>query len=109
MNVNMIISCYDEIKLRYLLGVKVNEGDWLTLTYLQITKAAADDYNRGRSYLIDLASREGVQLFEDIGEAVECAIDSLPERCSVTPVSRAGTPQKISRPNTPVKMRNPTL
>lgn len=100
MNVNMIISCCDEIKLRYLLGVKVNEGDWLTLTYLQITKAAADDYNRGRSYLIDLASREGVQLFEDIGEAVECAIDSLPERCSVTPVSRAGTPQKISRPNT---------
>lgn len=75
----------------------------------KITKAAADDYNRGRSYLIDLASREGVQLFEDIGEAVECAIDSLPERCSVTPVSRAGTPQKISRPNTPVKMRNPTL
>lgn len=109
MNVNMIISCYDEIKLRYLLGMKVNESDWLTLTYLQITKAAADDYNRGRSYLIDLASREGVQLFEDISEAVECAIDSLPERCSVTPVSRAGTPQKISRPNTPVKMRNPPL
>ncbi|XP_022327865.2 uncharacterized protein LOC111127124 isoform X1 [Crassostrea virginica] len=75
----------------------------------KITKAAADDYNRGRSYLIDLASREGVQLFEDIGEAVECAIDSIPERGSFTPVSRAGTPQKISRPSTPVKMRNPTL
>ncbi|XP_062619159.1 uncharacterized protein LOC134280725 isoform X2 [Saccostrea cucullata] len=75
----------------------------------KITKAAADDYNRGRSYLIDLASREGVQLFEDISEAVDCAIDSLPERCSMTSVSRAGTPQKISRPNTPVKIRSPVL
>ncbi|XP_048776733.2 uncharacterized protein LOC125680942 isoform X1 [Ostrea edulis] len=75
----------------------------------KITKAAADDYNRGRSYLIDLASREGIQLFEDITEAVECAIDSLPERTSMSTVSRAGTPQKNSRPNTPVKIRNSTL
>jgi hypothetical protein len=32
------------------------------------------DYNRGRVYLNDLARREGVPVFEEVKEAVDCAI-----------------------------------
>ena len=39
------------------------------------------DYNRGRDYLCDLASREGVQLFDDVTEAVNCAISLLTGDC----------------------------
>ncbi|KAJ8300792.1 hypothetical protein KUTeg_022311 [Tegillarca granosa] len=42
-----------------------------------ISEKGLKDYNRGRSYLMDLASREGIQLFEDIVEAVNCAISFL--------------------------------
>ena len=35
------------------------------------------DYNRGRDYLVDLASREGVPIFDDVTEAVLCAITLL--------------------------------
>ncbi|XP_052212460.1 probable Bax inhibitor 1 [Dreissena polymorpha] len=31
-----------------------------------------EDYNRGRQYLCDLASREGIPLFDDIQEAANC-------------------------------------
>ncbi|XP_076454700.1 uncharacterized protein LOC143289567 [Babylonia areolata] len=40
----------------------------------QLTDTALKDYNRGRAYLSDMASREGVPQFEDVAEAVECAI-----------------------------------
>jgi len=39
-----------------------------------ISKTAVKDYNRGRSYLSDFANREGVPVFEEIQEALECVI-----------------------------------
>ena len=39
-----------------------------------LSKAALKDYNRGRSYLSDFANREGVPVFEEIREAVECVL-----------------------------------
>ena len=47
----------------------------------QISKCAVKDYNRGRDYLCDLASREGVQLFDDVTEAINCAISLLTGEC----------------------------
>lgn len=40
-----------------------------------LTKAALKDYNRGRSYLSDLSNREGVPVFDNVTEAVQCVID----------------------------------
>jgi len=40
----------------------------------QLTVAAIKDYNRGRSYLIDLAKRQGVPVFTDIRAALECTV-----------------------------------
>jgi len=44
---------------------------------VQLSAPAIKDYNRGRNYLSDLANREGVPVFEDISEAMECVI----QRC----------------------------
>ena len=38
------------------------------------SKTAVKDYNRGRSYLSDFANREGVPVFDEIQEALECVI-----------------------------------
>ena len=35
------------------------------------------DYNRARCYLADLAEREGVPLYEDIGESVDALAQTL--------------------------------
>lgn len=43
----------------------------------QLTPSAMKDYNRGRNYLSDLANREGVPVFDEVHEAVECAV----QRC----------------------------
>ncbi|KAH8273991.1 hypothetical protein KR044_007260, partial [Drosophila immigrans] len=53
---------------------------------LQLTVAAIKDYNRGRSYLIDLAKRQGVPVFNDIQAALECTVAKVQtynnrERC----------------------------
>ncbi|XP_043070386.1 homeobox protein 5 isoform X2 [Drosophila grimshawi] len=40
----------------------------------KLTVAAIKDYNRGRSYLIDLAKRQGVPVFNDIQGALECTV-----------------------------------
>ncbi|XP_033150873.1 uncharacterized protein LOC117135056 isoform X1 [Drosophila busckii] len=40
----------------------------------KLTTAAIKDYNRGRSYLIDLAKRQGVPVFNDIQAALECTV-----------------------------------
>lgn len=40
----------------------------------RLSKAALKDYNRGRCYLSDFANREGVPVFEEVGEAVECVL-----------------------------------
>jgi len=41
---------------------------------------AIKDYNRGRSYLSDLANREGIPVHDQITEAVECVI----QKCKVS-------------------------
>ncbi|XP_016979647.1 uncharacterized protein LOC108044984 isoform X1 [Drosophila rhopaloa] len=40
----------------------------------KLTVAAIKDYNRGRSYLIDLAKRQGVPVFTDVRAALECTV-----------------------------------
>ncbi|EDV31821.1 uncharacterized protein Dana_GF14357, isoform F [Drosophila ananassae] len=40
----------------------------------KMTVAAIKDYNRGRSYLIDLAKRQGVPVFTDIQAALQCTV-----------------------------------
>lgn len=40
-----------------------------------LTKQALKDYNRGRSYLSDIANREGVPVFDNVSEAVQCVVD----------------------------------
>jgi hypothetical protein len=46
----------------------------VTIGREKLSKAALKDYNRGRSYLSDFANREGVPVFEEIGEAVQCVL-----------------------------------
>ncbi|XP_053402451.1 uncharacterized protein LOC123548397 isoform X2 [Mercenaria mercenaria] len=48
----------------------------------KLSEQSVKDYNRGRDYLCDLASREGVPLFEDIQEAANCVISLLTEQPS---------------------------
>lgn len=43
----------------------------------RLTPAAIKDYNRGRSYLIDLAKRQGVPVFNDLKSALECTIEKV--------------------------------
>uniref|UniRef100_A0A0K8UPS0 Raw n=1 Tax=Bactrocera latifrons TaxID=174628 RepID=A0A0K8UPS0_BACLA len=43
----------------------------------KLTPAAIKDYNRGRSYLIDLAKRQGVPVFSDLKAALECTVDKI--------------------------------
>lgn len=45
--------------------------------HFQLTPAAIKDYNRGRSYLIDLARRQEVPVFNDLKQAAECAIEKV--------------------------------
>ena len=43
----------------------------------QLTDYAVKDYNRARTYLADLANRDGIPVFSDIQEAVKCVTDKL--------------------------------
>ncbi|XP_055923882.1 uncharacterized protein LOC129954173 isoform X2 [Eupeodes corollae] len=43
----------------------------------ELTPTAIKDYNRGRSYLIDLAKRQGVPVFNDLKSALECTADKI--------------------------------
>uniref|UniRef100_A0A1I8PPY1 Raw n=1 Tax=Stomoxys calcitrans TaxID=35570 RepID=A0A1I8PPY1_STOCA len=43
----------------------------------KLTPTAIKDYNRGRSYLIDLAKRQGVPVFHDIKAALECTVEKI--------------------------------
>ena len=43
----------------------------------QLTDNAVDDYNRARTYLADLANRDGVPVLNDVDEAVNCAVKLL--------------------------------
>lgn len=43
----------------------------------QLTSSAIKDYNRGRTYLVDLAKRQGTPVFREIKDALNCAIDKV--------------------------------
>lgn len=47
------------------------------INLFQLTPAAIKDYNRGRSYLIDLAKRQDVPVFNDLTQTVVCAIEKI--------------------------------
>jgi hypothetical protein len=46
----------------------------------QLSKYATKDYNRGRSYLTDLARKDGVPVFDDLASALECVAKMCTER-----------------------------
>ena len=39
-----------------------------------LSPLAVKDYNRGRAYLSDCANREGIPVFDELQEALECVI-----------------------------------
>lgn len=45
-----------------------------------LSELALKDYNRGRSYLSDIANRVGVPVFDNVAEAVQCVVD----KCKIT-------------------------
>jgi len=51
-----------------------NIPEGASLDGIPATKSVLKDYNRGRAYLSDMANREGVPVFEDVAEAVECVL-----------------------------------
>lgn len=48
-----------------------------TIGHDLLTPSAIKDYNRGRSYLIDLAKRQEIPYFNEIQPALRCAIDKV--------------------------------
>lgn len=50
-------------------------SDGKTETWLSTD--AIKDYNRGRSYLSDLATKMGVPVFSDINESIQCCIEKI--------------------------------
>ncbi|XP_077535643.1 NDT-like domain-containing protein raw isoform X6 [Haemaphysalis longicornis] len=63
-------GCSVVLCIQYLEDDVVIDGE-------KLSELAVKDYNRGRMYLSDLATRAGVPVFSDISEAVLCAA----ERC----------------------------
>lgn len=51
--------------------------DSCTIGHDLLTPSAVKDYNRGRSYLIDLAKRQGIPCFSEVRPALQCAIDKV--------------------------------
>ncbi|KAK3769130.1 hypothetical protein RRG08_067107 [Elysia crispata] len=50
---------------------------YTTIAGEQMTSTALKDYNRGRVYLSDMASREGVPVFENVSESLTSAVNSI--------------------------------
>lgn len=42
---------------------------------IQLTKVAVKDYNRGRAYLTDMACKDGVPVFDNITDALNCVVE----------------------------------
>ena len=51
------------------------ELDTSTIAQECLSKLALKDYNRGRSYLSDIANREGIPVFDNVEEALQCVVD----------------------------------
>lgn len=43
----------------------------------KLSDSAVKDYNRGRAYLVDLAKRHGIPVFNDINATIRCAVEKL--------------------------------
>ena len=41
----------------------------------RLSVSALKDYNRGRSYLSDIANREAIPVFDNVEEALQCVVD----------------------------------
>ena len=67
----ILTEVYDDVIVRKEMNI-------LSFTF-QLTDYAVKDYNRARTYLGDLANRDGIPVFNDINEAVDCVIDRLKE------------------------------
>jgi len=50
------------------------DSSTVTIQGEAMSKAAVKDYNRGRAYLSDFANREGVPVFDEVQEALDCVI-----------------------------------
>ncbi|XP_059484261.1 uncharacterized protein LOC132201798 isoform X7 [Neocloeon triangulifer] len=61
------LGCNIILCVQYLPDDCVIDGE-------KLSKQAIKDYNRGRMYLSDLANRDGVPVFENVTEAVQCAV-----------------------------------
>ncbi|XP_026821077.1 uncharacterized protein LOC113559444 isoform X3 [Rhopalosiphum maidis] len=61
-------------RYKMVLCIQNLSKDNCTIRGEKLTQTAINDYNRGRIYLADLASRERVPVFESINEAVEIAV-----------------------------------
>ncbi|KAL5243346.1 hypothetical protein ACI65C_010756 [Semiaphis heraclei] len=71
----MTLAAYSIAKgCRMVLCIQNLSKDNCTVRGEKLTQTAINDYNRGRVYLADLASRERVPVFESIKEAVEIAV-----------------------------------
>ncbi|XP_016656061.1 uncharacterized protein LOC100161026 isoform X3 [Acyrthosiphon pisum] len=71
----MTLAAYSIAKsCRMVICIQNLSKDYCTVRGEKLTQTAINDYNRGRIYLADLASRERVPVFESIKEAVEIAV-----------------------------------
>ena len=55
-------------------------SDRARVLVFQLTDYAVKDYNRARAYLCDLANRDKIPVFDDVTEAVNCAVATLKGR-----------------------------
>ena len=62
-----IVLCVQQIPKDGRINPENNDGEVLS-------PQALKDYNRGRKYLSDIANREGVPVFENIKEALDCVV-----------------------------------
>ncbi|XP_055643385.1 uncharacterized protein LOC129779751 [Toxorhynchites rutilus septentrionalis] len=51
--------------------------DGCTIRGTKLSDSALKDYNRGRAYLVDLAKRHGIPVFNDINTALKCALEKI--------------------------------
>ncbi|XP_058820742.1 uncharacterized protein LOC131682950 isoform X4 [Topomyia yanbarensis] len=56
--------------------------DGCTVKGSQLSSSAVRDYNRGRTYLIDLSKRQGIPVFGEIEAALDCAVEKLRVQCN---------------------------
>ena len=63
-----IVLCVQQIQKDCKINPGSNEEGEI------LSPQALKDYNRGRKYLSDIANREGVPVFENIAEALDCVV-----------------------------------